>query len=72
MDIKIDYELLVQICKEKNRVFGSDRNIPVPEMEFFLLIFCLVQVCVTEIRTDFCKYQLLSLYLYYGSYTQYK
>lgn len=27
MDIKIDYELLVQICKEKNRVFGSDRNI---------------------------------------------
>jgi hypothetical protein len=27
MDVKIDYELLVQICKEKNRVFGSDRNI---------------------------------------------
>ena len=26
----------------------------------------------TEIRTYFCKYQLLSLYLYYGSYTQYK
>jgi hypothetical protein len=27
MDIKVDYELLVQICKEKNRVFGSDENI---------------------------------------------
>jgi hypothetical protein len=34
MDVKIDYELLVQICKEKNRVFyphrhitGSDENI---------------------------------------------
>jgi hypothetical protein len=24
MDIKIDYELLVQLCKEKNRVFGSN------------------------------------------------
>jgi hypothetical protein len=27
MDVKIDYELLVQLCKEKNRVFGSDENI---------------------------------------------
>jgi len=24
MDVKIDYELLVQLCKEKNRVFGSN------------------------------------------------
>ena len=27
MDVKIDYELLVQLCKEKNRVFGSDESI---------------------------------------------
>lgn len=27
MNIKIDYELLVQLCKEENRVFGSDENI---------------------------------------------
>jgi hypothetical protein len=25
--MKIDYELLVQLCKEENRVFGSDENI---------------------------------------------
>ena len=27
MDVKIDYELLVQLCKEKNRVFGSNESI---------------------------------------------
>ena len=26
MDIKIDYELLVQLCKEKDFVFGSECN----------------------------------------------
>ena len=26
MDVKIDYELLVQLCKEKDFVFGSECN----------------------------------------------
>jgi hypothetical protein len=27
MGVKIDYELLVQLCKEKNRVVGSNESI---------------------------------------------
>ena len=27
MGVKIDYELLVQLCKEKKRVFGSNESI---------------------------------------------